>query len=182
MSANRTDLDALDDRDWKLIRRCLESFDLIGVRDQLTEELVERAGCRWLPRVVRTPDPTFLVELPEVDIDALTRRSGWRAGRPAAGLALADKVLRRALNRRFRESGLQVGNLLSYDVLADVNGLGKLGPFHVNYRRTGSDTDHVFRRVRETFTAWDLGRVANAVKATASKVRSFLREVAAVVG
>ncbi len=114
-SANLTDLEAVSAEQWARAGECLAAFDLIGVRDDVTLELVERTG-RVDPGVVhKVPDPTFLADLPAVDPRPVMERRGIDLRRPVLGLSVADKRIRREVTAAFRARGFQVANLAGWD-------------------------------------------------------------------
>ena len=129
VSANRTRLDRLTQHQWKLIGQFASSFALIGVRDDITMQLLQRVGLHEAPQVMRVPDPTFAMQVPRIDLNEKVATLGRNMDRPLVGIAVGQRKLRETLVKSWKEQGFQVACILSYDRRADLNLYGCLSPF-----------------------------------------------------
>ncbi len=129
VSANRTALNELRQDQWKKIEQLASSFSLIGVRDQTTMDLLQRVGLSEGSKVMRVPDPTFVLQPPRLDLDEKLQRHGRRTDQPLVGIAIYDRGIRRAFVKSWKERGFQVACIVGYDSLADINLHGSFSPF-----------------------------------------------------
>ena len=107
---------------WR-IRRILDDFSLLGLRDRRTRDFL-----RWLypgqDRGEWVPDPTFSVDLlAGVDRDrvkAKLEEYGVDFSRPRLGIAVQNSKLMRRSVQRFRDQGYQVIGMSVLNHLSDV--------------------------------------------------------------
>lgn len=104
------------------IQRILSSYALIGVRDQLTWEIVLESKADQGVPVFRVPDPAFLFEAQPTRIGDLLARRGIRLDEPTIGILFYGKPdLSRQLCSAYRSRGFQTVALSMYNPYADVN-------------------------------------------------------------
>lgn len=105
----------------------IRAFDLVGVRDDATLQLVSALGLAGDPRVELVPDPTFTLPIDPEPAARLLRRAGMDLGRPAILVNLPRLPVFDALIGHYRSQGFQVASLLDRG-LADYC-LFAAGPF-----------------------------------------------------
>ncbi|MBK1706370.1 polysaccharide pyruvyl transferase family protein [Halochromatium glycolicum] len=91
-SAGATDTTLLPDPTREQVRTLAANFDLVGVRDEITESMMRDFAVVEAERIVRMPDPTFGVDFPETSIAARLRTRGLDLERPIVGVGLADRL------------------------------------------------------------------------------------------
>ena len=114
----------------EMMRKILSSYALIGVRDQLTWELVlESKADRDVP-VIRVPDPTILYEDQPTRVRDILRSYGVDLDRPILGVLFYGKpAFSEELCRQYRAQGYQTVALSMYNPYADVNLGDRLSPY-----------------------------------------------------
>jgi hypothetical protein len=127
-SANKTRLHELTESERRWLTGALNDYELIGVRDNLTSEFVLSMGIDNPSKVQKVPDPTFMLDLPPLDLRSILIDNGVNPNRPMAAILLTDKRLNHHVCDFFRRKGIQTVSLLSSDDSADVNLVGKLDP------------------------------------------------------
>jgi hypothetical protein len=104
------------------IRRILNSYALIGVRDQLTWEIVQQSRIDEHVPVYRAPDPTFLYQVKPTRIRELLRANGIDLDRPILGMLYFGKPeLSQAVADYYRSRGFQIIAFSLYNPYADLN-------------------------------------------------------------
>ncbi len=126
-SASTLVCDALDAGMRKKLADSIAAFDLVGVRDDATWELMEALGLKGDLRLERVPDPTFTVQIDPGPAQALVRRLGLDFSKPTLGENLPRIPLCNALIDHYRAKGFQVVSLIG-KANADVS-LRALSPF-----------------------------------------------------
>lgn len=129
-SANTLAYEELDVGIKEIISERLSNFDLIGVRDDHTFNMVSYFQPHSIKHLVKVPDPTFTLELKE---SQRTRQYLERLGvdftKPLLGITFFYKPMNDQLLSAYRARGYQILALSAYNPEADVNLEGKLDPF-----------------------------------------------------
>ena len=114
----------------QLISTYLNDFEIIGVRDQFTYELVCEHRSRTDGLVSKIPDPAFLYEIQPTSIAKKLASLGIDLDRPMVGVLLygSDK-LAQEIQSHFRAKGYQIIALSMFNPYADFNLGHKLNPF-----------------------------------------------------
>lgn len=111
-------------------RAILNSYAMIGVRDQITQQMVAELNLDDHVYVRRVPDPAFFFENKIIDINCLLQRQGLDPQRPIFGLLLyGQKELSRAVSDHYRRKGYQILNFNMLNLHADFNLGHKVDPF-----------------------------------------------------
>lgn len=121
ISGHRTDLvlfrQLLDE-----VRVKLAPFKMIGVRDDMTQVMMEESGVDKIVPVTRIADPAFLYEAPGIDLPKLLMRLKIRQDRPWAGLLFYGKPqISKAVVDYYHARGYQTINFSMYNPFADIN-------------------------------------------------------------
>jgi len=123
VSGHRTDM-RLFKENLLAIRKTLNSYSLIGVRDQITHDMVLGAKLDNEIPVMRVPDPAFLHEL-EWDSEATKKvleKNGLDLSRQLVGFIFhGNEKLARELADFYHAKGYQIISLSMYNPYADVN-------------------------------------------------------------
>lgn len=108
----------------------LSNFDLIGVRDDHTFNMVRYFQPHSVKHLVKVPDPTFMLELKESQITRqYLEMLGVDFTKPLLGITFFCKPMNYPLLSTYRARGYQILALSAYNPEADVNLEGKLDPF-----------------------------------------------------
>ena len=114
-----------------LMQRCLRSFELVGVRDHHTFEMIREWGAVPPDKLEQVPDPTFFIHIP-LDVTK-TRQRLARAGvdfsRKLLGVTFSNRMLNEGIIPYYKKNGYQVIAMTTYNPSADVNLAGYLNPF-----------------------------------------------------
>lgn len=112
------------------IRAKLNGFDLIGVRDDLTEETVRESGINPNIPVERVPDPTFVYRPQPTKALQRLAEYGVDVSKPMLGLMVYGKdELSKRIRERYKARGYQIIALSHYNPHADVNLGHRLTPY-----------------------------------------------------
>lgn len=112
------------------IRAKLNGFDLIGVRDDLTEELVKDRSIDPAILVERVPDLTFLYQPQPTQVLKRLTDYGINISQPILGLMVYRKdELSKRIREVYKAKGYQIIALSHYNPFADVNLGHRLTPF-----------------------------------------------------
>lgn len=110
------------------IRAMLDTFSLIGVRDDWTYEIVSSSGTHaplW-----KVPDPVFMYEFIDTGIASLLEEEGVDLNRPMIAFAGYGKDgVFRELASHFRKNGYQILGLSMFNPHVDLNLGDVLDPF-----------------------------------------------------
>jgi Polysaccharide pyruvyl transferase len=90
ISGHRTDLEVFR-KYKKQVLDILSSYQLIGVRDNMTQVMMEEAGVNKVTPVFRLSDPAFLFEPKHIEPETLLKRYKISANRPLLGLLYYGK-------------------------------------------------------------------------------------------
>lgn len=128
VSAHRSSLSGVEAHKEE-IRRLLDDFALIGVRDHFTQDLVSNVGVRRDLPVKRVADPAFLLPLETLDKGSLREKYGLES-RPIMGLLIYGRSeFSKASAALFRACGYQVVAPSMYSPYADRNLGHRMDPY-----------------------------------------------------
>lgn len=100
----------------------LSRFNAVGSRDAYTCQLVNDHMTNENIPVVQVPDPTFIYENKQTNVEEIMGRIGIDVDKPILGLMLFGKnTLVRVLTEEFRQKGYQIVALSMYHQEADHN-------------------------------------------------------------
>jgi hypothetical protein len=121
VSGHRTNM-SLAGQYFPHIKRILDSYALIGVRDDLTQEIVAESKVDSSVPVVRIPDPTFLYEYKTTQVRKIFEQHGIDWNRPILGLLVYGKpVFSREVCNYYRQLGFQILAISMFNPYADIN-------------------------------------------------------------
>ena len=128
-SANRTIYDELSVEQKKMMKRLLDSFDLLSVRDNHTIDFLKSLGIDDGKKIYKIPDPTFILDhFPDNTMELLKKK--WvDFKKPLLCVMLCDPKTSERVCLHFKEKGYVVIGLSFYVPRADVNLCGMLNPF-----------------------------------------------------
>ena len=106
-SGNMLTGDSVDEPIRQQMAASIQAFDVVGVRDDLTLQLMEALGLGGDRRLVMVPDPTFTLDLDPAPAAAVAKCLGLDQKRPVLGVSLPTKPLTDALVAHFRAKGFQ---------------------------------------------------------------------------
>ena len=125
VSGHRTNMDMLK-KIREDVKRILCTYALIGVRDDLTMQMMVEAGVDKHVTVLKVPDPAFMYEAKPLDMNFLLKKYNITTDRPIIGLLLFGKPeLSAAVCRHYRAKGYQIVNFNMFNPFVDIN-LGHL--------------------------------------------------------
>ncbi len=121
VSGHRTDLNHFRKVSTKILE-VLRSYALIGVRDNLTLEILVEAGVdRYVP-VVKILDAAFRYQHPTFDLPSLQTRFQIDPDRPKLGLLMYGKPeLSKSIAEHYQQKGYQVINFNMFNPFAERN-------------------------------------------------------------
>lgn len=112
------------------MQRHLNSFDVIGVRDKFTLDMVKTCEIDTAIPVLEVPDPTFLYEIRQTNVEQLLSNLGIDLHRPILGILIYGKTaLSERIRAYFKSKGYQILALSMYNPCADFNLGHILNPF-----------------------------------------------------
>lgn len=117
-SAHALEYDTLDERIRDQLRASIEAFELVGVRDEVTWNLMKALGLEGSEKLCRTPDPTVTYEIDYGPIERRIRADGFDTSPPAIGLMSLPPKVGRRLADHYRSKGYQIVSL-TCDPFAD---------------------------------------------------------------
>ncbi|MGB2753647.1 MAG: polysaccharide pyruvyl transferase family protein [Phycisphaerae bacterium] len=123
-SASTLTYDSLGDAMRKKMADAVHAFDLVGVRDDMTFELMGALGLKGDPRLAMVPDPTFTLDFDPKPAETLLRRAGIDPARPTVGIQVPRPSVSVPLARHFKSKGFQI-------VMLDGEGPADYAPFGV---------------------------------------------------
>jgi hypothetical protein len=114
--------DTMVKREMGRVKGLLNSFDLVGVRDEYTRDFVDVAAVDRGIAVEMVPDPTFLYEIKETGVGKVLRRKGIDLSKPILGILVFGKdEFSRQIRSYYKAKGFQIVALSMYNPFADVN-------------------------------------------------------------
>lgn len=125
VSGHRSNLDLFRTHK-EQVTRILSTYSLIGVRDDITMEMMLEAGVDRNVPVERVPDPAFMFEVPESKTEEVRNQYGIDASQPTLGLLLFGKPqFSEAVYLHYRKKGYRVINFNMFNPFVEFN-LGHL--------------------------------------------------------
>lgn len=183
-SANKTKLKTLSDENRQIIKECLDNFNMIGVRDDFTYNLVETI----LPNtdnLQKVADPTLIVneeDLPKPDLANKLKKVGFNFKKPSVVINANSSVISDLSTEYFRQKGWQVVGITKYCKNADINLVGKLNPLewisvlnHCQFSVTDRFHGTIFS-LREQVPFISVEVSDNFYKTKASKLKNLLSD------
>lgn len=129
VSAYESDPDLIQ-RSSKEIGEYLNGFDVIGVRDSYTYQMIHDHRGRQDGVVEQIPDPAFLYEVGGTQVAEKLRSAGLDLDRPILGLLMfGNKKLSAQIRAHYKTRGYQIVALNMYNSSADFNLGHILTPF-----------------------------------------------------
>jgi len=102
------------------IKEVLENFRLISARDTFTYNLAK--DMQKKTPVFKTPDPTFMMDIPSTNVKEKLQRKGINLDKPSVAILLyKDDQFSRNICTFFRKKGFQIIALSMYNANADYN-------------------------------------------------------------
>jgi polysaccharide pyruvyl transferase WcaK-like protein len=112
------------------IRDCLNAFNLIGVRDEFTMNLVKKCDINSDIPVLKIQDPTFLYGIKKTNVDRILTNSGIDLDKPILGILIyGNDKFSKSIRDYFKSKGYQIIALSMYNLYADLNLGHLLDPF-----------------------------------------------------
>lgn len=124
-SFGKTDFESLTNSQINYIKMLISEFDCISVRDHNSENILSRMGIK---DVFRVPDPTFLLDIPEMDAKQKLQKIGVDFSKPLSGIHGTRHPIFRKICNILRRKGYQVISL-DYSPYADFNLRGNVSVF-----------------------------------------------------
>lgn len=128
-SANRMPYKELTVEQKETIRDSLNDFEYIFVRDTHTLEMVKYLGSYDSQKVSIAPDPTFMLDMPSLDLEKKLTILGFDWNKPRVAFVLSAKDLVTKSAKYFKRKGYQTIALSTYINDVDINLCGKLDVF-----------------------------------------------------
>ena len=120
VSSSALEVDRIDATLQERLRDRINAFDLVGVRDEATQHLIQGLGFRGRSKLHGVPDPTFGLDIDETGIGLWLARKGVNPGRTAMLVNLPWRWGPcRGIIKHFRVRGIQVVSP-GYNPYADV--------------------------------------------------------------
>ena len=121
ISGHRTDMNLFRKKQDE-VKRKLAPFKMIGVRDDMTQTMMEVSGVDKIVPVTRITDPAFLYEARKIDLQTLFSRLRVKQDRPWVGLLFFGKPqLSKAVVDHYHARGYKTINFSMYNPFADIN-------------------------------------------------------------
>jgi len=113
-----------------ILKKKLDSFNLVGARDQFTLNLLNQLGSDKNTRLIKIPDPTFIYKFKKTNIRERLISKGIDLKKPILGILLHHKEeLSKKIRNYFKHRGYQIIALSMYNPYADLNLGADLNPF-----------------------------------------------------
>ena len=121
VSGHRSDLEVFRKYKKKVLA-ILSSYQLIGVRDNMTQTMMEEAGVNKVTPVYRISDPAFFFEPIHIDPGSLLKRYKISPDRPLLALLYYGKDnISGNICEHYHRKGYQIINFNMYNPYADIN-------------------------------------------------------------
>jgi polysaccharide pyruvyl transferase WcaK-like protein len=121
VSGHRTNL-AIFNEYKRRVFEILSSYQLIGVRDDMTQIMMEESGVDKVIPVHRISDPAFLYNPKHIEPQELINKFKISNERPILGLLYYDKEkISRKICEHYHNKGYQIINFNMYNPYADIN-------------------------------------------------------------
>ncbi|MDH5561925.1 MAG: polysaccharide pyruvyl transferase family protein [Deltaproteobacteria bacterium] len=129
VSAYNSDLNLIE-HSAKQVSAYLDGFDIIGVRDHFTYQLVQKYRSRRDGLVEIIPDPTFMYDFRNTNVVAKLKSLGVDLNRPILGVLLfGNNALTNRVLTHYKSKGYQILAMSMYNAKADFNLGHILTPF-----------------------------------------------------
>ncbi|MDD5504128.1 MAG: polysaccharide pyruvyl transferase family protein [Candidatus Omnitrophica bacterium] len=128
-SANRTAYKKLTPEQIQFIRESLGVFTAITVRDEHTIKMLAKFGLTNQKNISIAPDPTFMLDIPDMDLKQKLSRLGIACDKPLVGIVVTKKDISDLLVKYFKERGFLTLAISCSIKKADFNLSGKLDIF-----------------------------------------------------
>ncbi len=128
-SANKLPFRELNPGHQAWMAEALERFDLIGVRDDHTMDMLRHFKLPNLQNARKVPDPTFMLPTRDISMAPKLRKWGVDTGKPIVGITFGENALSGPLLADFRSRGYQTVAISAFNRFADFNLAGRLNPF-----------------------------------------------------
>ena len=100
----------------------VDEFDLVGVRDEYTYDIVHNSPFRDTVPLTLVPDPTFMYEIKETGVRDVLSKQGVDLSKPILGLLMYGKLeLSKKIRLHYKAAGYQIVALSMYNQYADIN-------------------------------------------------------------
>ena len=116
-----------EERGW--MKKQLDAYDLIGVRDNHTFDMAQSLGLDDPSKIVKVPDPTFTLPPADVDVRAFLEQRGLDLTRPVLGITFCFPDINREILELFKARGYQTVGITVSNPDVDLNLVGQLDPF-----------------------------------------------------
>jgi polysaccharide pyruvyl transferase WcaK-like protein len=127
ISSGASTIDKYPQEFHSMMREIINDFELIGFRDKITKELVEKIGLKDRSILMESPDPTFLFDIKKTSVKDKLHDIGLDLHKPVIGILGIPDSLASSIYSFYRAKGLQVVSI-GYSRYADVS-LSCLSPF-----------------------------------------------------
>jgi hypothetical protein len=129
VSAHRMDLRMLE-KHKPDIKRILNSYAVIGVRDGFTFDMITSIGIDAHVKLLKVPDPAFMFNADIPDVNLVLRKYGINPDRPLIGLLLyGNPEISKSVCSHYRSKGCQIVNFNMFNPWVDINLGHKTDPF-----------------------------------------------------
>lgn len=133
-SANRCEFDKIAENNLEIVKKLLQEFHFIGVRDTHTIALLKNLEIS--KEIAKVPDPTFIYEIRNYDtiIEKKLKRKNVDINKPILCLRLGSDTkkkieLCKKAREHFKKKGYQIVSIGGYNKFADINLTGLFNPF-----------------------------------------------------
>jgi len=129
VSAYRSDPDLVRKYQRDLSKH-INAFDLIGIRDKLTWDIIDQCRPDSWEKIYRVPDPTFMMQIPKTSVADKLDSLNIDLKKPLLGILIYGKDnLSQQIRSHFKEKGYQIIALSMFNPYADLNLGHILNPF-----------------------------------------------------
>ena len=127
--ASQSDL-TLVSKQKDVMRDCLNAFDIIGVRDEFTLDMVKNCDVNNDVQILKVPDPTFMYQIKKTNVDSILMDLGIDLDKLILGILIYNEdFLSKSIRDYFKSKGYQIVALSMYNPYADINLGHILDPF-----------------------------------------------------
>lgn len=121
ISGHLSDLNSIKNKK-EMIYSTLSRFQLIGVRDKITQIMMEETGVDKSVPVHRISDPAFLYSSKKIDLNTLLIKYKISTSSPILGLLYYGKAdLTKKICSHYHKRGYQIINFNMFNPFADIN-------------------------------------------------------------
>lgn len=127
-SANKLEYREVNGEQRAWMSEALGRFDLLGVRDNHTMDMLRHFQLPKAGNVHKVPDPTFMMTLPDLSLGSKLRKFGIDPDKPMVGITFDAAGVSEPLLGHFRSRGYQTVAITAFNRFADFNLAGRLNP------------------------------------------------------